>query len=284
MARDTGAALVEALGGKAEADAIAAVVAQRMKADPCARLPSCSPFSPPSPALAAGDKPFFSLAKYRFRGHAGLHRIRGHSPLLQGTGDGRPDAGCPRRTGIRKDLADARALRDEAQALLASYEKKQREVSRRPNRTDRVPGRDEASRAAAAAKDDIRASVARRLAAATERIAAAEKAAVKEGCGIVRSLSLWVPHKKFWPPDDRPARQCPDRRSDRHGGCQAALSLTGAIVPSPGSLQRCPGFAFLRLEGRHAGPGQRIRPLVFRVARMALDPVPAHIVAGCGCL
>ena len=80
---------------------------------------------------------------------------------------------------IRKELAEARALRDEAQALLATYEKKQKEVAAQAERIV-AQARDEATKAAAAAKDDIRASVARRLAAAQEQIASAEQAAIKE--------------------------------------------------------------------------------------------------------
>jgi F-type H+-transporting ATPase subunit b len=80
---------------------------------------------------------------------------------------------------IRKELADARALRDEAQALLASYEKKQKEVAAQADRIV-AQARDEAARAAAGAREEIRASVARRLAAATDKISAAEQAAIRD--------------------------------------------------------------------------------------------------------
>lgn len=80
---------------------------------------------------------------------------------------------------IRSELAEARALREEAQTLLASYERKQKEVQAQADRIGEN-ARDEATRAAAQAKEDIRASVARRIAAAEDQIASAEKAAVRE--------------------------------------------------------------------------------------------------------
>jgi F-type H+-transporting ATPase subunit b len=130
------------------------------------------------PALAAGDKPFFSLSNTDFVVTLGFLVFVGiilyyKVPALIGR---MLDA---RAETIRKELADARALRDEAQALLASYEKKQKEVAAQADRIV-AQARDEASRAAAAAKDEIHASVARRLAAATDKIAAAEQAAIRE--------------------------------------------------------------------------------------------------------
>ena len=84
-----------------------------------------------------------------------------------------------RAAGIRSDLEEARGLRDEAQALLASYERKQKDVQEQADRIVQT-ARDEATRAADQAKDDIRQSVDRRLAGAEEQIASAEAAAVKE--------------------------------------------------------------------------------------------------------
>lgn len=84
-----------------------------------------------------------------------------------------------RAVRIKAELDEARALRDEAQALLASYERRQREVSAQAE--DIVTAaKAEAERAAAAAKEDIRKSVARRMQTATEQIAAAEQAAVRQ--------------------------------------------------------------------------------------------------------
>ncbi|QQA43446.1 F0F1 ATP synthase subunit B [Pelagovum pacificum] len=84
-----------------------------------------------------------------------------------------------RAENIGKELDEAKALREEAQSLLASYERKQKEVQ---EQADRIVenARAEATRAADQAKEDIRASVARRLAAAEDQIASAQASAVKE--------------------------------------------------------------------------------------------------------
>jgi F-type H+-transporting ATPase subunit b len=80
---------------------------------------------------------------------------------------------------IKAELDEARALREEAQALLASYEKRQQEVKAQAEEIV-TAARAEAERAAANAKEDIRQSVARRIQTATEQIAAAEQAAVRQ--------------------------------------------------------------------------------------------------------
>jgi F-type H+-transporting ATPase subunit b len=131
-----------------------------------------------SPALAAGDKPFFSLANTDFVVMIGFFVFIGIllyfkvPGLVAGMLDKRADT-------IRAELSEARALREEAQTLLASYERKQKEVQAQADRIVEN-ARDEAVRAAAAAKEDIRASVARRLASAEEQIASAQAAAVRE--------------------------------------------------------------------------------------------------------
>jgi F-type H+-transporting ATPase subunit b len=80
---------------------------------------------------------------------------------------------------IRAELDEARALRDEAQSLLAGYERRQKEV--KDQAADIVTAaRAEAEKAAVVAKEDIRRSVARRLQTATEQISAAEQAAVRQ--------------------------------------------------------------------------------------------------------
>ena len=84
-----------------------------------------------------------------------------------------------RAVKIRSDLDEARALREEAQSLLASYERKQKEVAAQAE--DIVSAaRADAERAAEVAKEDIRKSVARRLQTATEQIDAAESAAIRQ--------------------------------------------------------------------------------------------------------
>lgn len=80
---------------------------------------------------------------------------------------------------IKAELADARALREEAQQILASYERKSKEMMEQSERIV-AAAKDEAQAAAALAKEDLKLSIARRLAAAEERIASAEAGAVRE--------------------------------------------------------------------------------------------------------
>jgi F-type H+-transporting ATPase subunit b len=84
-----------------------------------------------------------------------------------------------RAAQIRADLDEARSLREEAQALLASYQRKQDEVKSQAERIV-VNARSEAEEAAAAAKADLARSIERRLKAAEEQIASAEASALKE--------------------------------------------------------------------------------------------------------
>ncbi|MEC7298450.1 MAG: F0F1 ATP synthase subunit B [Pseudomonadota bacterium] len=80
---------------------------------------------------------------------------------------------------ITSELNEAKSLREEAQALLASYERKQKDVQAQADRIVEA-AKKEASDAAAQAKVDLEASIKRRLAAAEEQIASAEASAVKE--------------------------------------------------------------------------------------------------------
>jgi F-type H+-transporting ATPase subunit b len=82
-----------------------------------------------------------------------------------------------RAEGIKADLDEARALREEAQTLLASYERKQREVA---EQADRIVANAKADAEAAAeqARADLQVSIARRLQAAEDQIANAETKAV----------------------------------------------------------------------------------------------------------
>ncbi|GAA6209043.1 F0F1 ATP synthase subunit B [Cognatishimia sp. WU-CL00825] len=84
-----------------------------------------------------------------------------------------------RAEGIRSELDEARALREEAQTILASYERKQKEVQEQADRIV-AQAKIDASAAAEQAKQDLAVSIERRLAAATDQIASAEKSAVKE--------------------------------------------------------------------------------------------------------
>ena len=84
-----------------------------------------------------------------------------------------------RAAQIRADLDEARALREEAQTVLASYERKQDEVK---TQADRIVAhaKQEAEAAADVAKADLARSIERRLRAAEDQIASAEAAAIKE--------------------------------------------------------------------------------------------------------
>ena len=84
-----------------------------------------------------------------------------------------------RAEGIRADLNAAKALHDEAKALLASYDQKKREMQAQAGRIVENAKR-EAMDAAEQAKVDLKASIARRLQAAEDQIASAEAAAVRE--------------------------------------------------------------------------------------------------------
>ncbi len=130
-----------------------------------------------SPAFAAGDG-FFSLFNTDFVvvlaflvlvGIIIYYKVPG---LLMGMLDQRAE-------GIRSDLDEARALREEAQTILASYERKQREVAEQSERII-AQAREEAQLAAAQARVDLEASIVRRVAAATDQIASAEAGAVRE--------------------------------------------------------------------------------------------------------
>ncbi len=92
-----------------------------------------------------------------------------------------------RAEGIKSDLAEAKALREDAQAILASYERQQREVK---DQAERIVehAKAEAIEAAEKAKQDLKASIARRLAAAEDQITSAQDAAVKE----VRDTAIQV--------------------------------------------------------------------------------------------
>ncbi len=92
-----------------------------------------------------------------------------------------------RAEGIKDELEEARALREEAQKILADYERKQKEVQEQAGRIVEH-AKTEAAEAAEVAKEDIKKSIARRLAAAQDKIASAEASAVKE----VRDTAITV--------------------------------------------------------------------------------------------
>ncbi len=130
-----------------------------------------------SPALAAGG-PFISLGNTNFVVLIAFLLFVGVLLYLKvpSTLGGLLDK---RAEGIQSDLDEARALREEAQTLLASYERKQKEVQEQADRIV-TQAKSEAQAAAEEAKEDLKASIKRRLQAAEDQIASAEASAVKE--------------------------------------------------------------------------------------------------------
>ena len=84
-----------------------------------------------------------------------------------------------RAEAIKAELDEARSLREEAKSILATYERRQKEVQEQADRIV-AQAKDEALAAASQAKADLKASIARRLASATEQIASAEAAAIRQ--------------------------------------------------------------------------------------------------------
>ncbi len=130
-----------------------------------------------SPALAASG-PFFSLrntdfvvtlAFLLFCGVLAYYKV---PALLGGLLD-------KRAAGIKAELDEARALRDEAAEILASYERKSREVQALADQIVVAAKRD-AETAAAQAKVDLDISIQRRITAAEEQIAQAEASALRD--------------------------------------------------------------------------------------------------------
>jgi F-type H+-transporting ATPase subunit b len=130
-----------------------------------------------TPAFAAGDA-FFSLRNTDFVVLIAFLLLVGVllylkvPGMLMGMLDKRAD-------GIRSELDEAKALREEAQTILASYERKQKEVAEQSARIIETAKKD-AQAAADQAKADLKLNIERRLAAAEDQIASAEASAVKE--------------------------------------------------------------------------------------------------------
>lgn len=130
-----------------------------------------------SPALAASG-PFFSLQNSNFVvlvafiAFVALLVYMKVPAKLTGMLDARAAV-------IKSELDEARSLREEAKTILATYERRQKEVQEQAERIV-AQARDEALAAAEQAKADLKASIARRLAAATEQIASAEAGAIRQ--------------------------------------------------------------------------------------------------------
>lgn len=84
-----------------------------------------------------------------------------------------------RAEGIQSELNEARTLREEAQSLLASYERKQKEVQEQADRIV-AAAKLEAEEAAEQARLELAKSLERRMAAAEDQIKSAQAAVVKE--------------------------------------------------------------------------------------------------------
>lgn len=130
-----------------------------------------------SPAMAATG-PFFSLQNTNFVVLLGFIAFIALLVYMKVPAKltGMLDA---RAATIKAELDEARALREEAKSILATYERRQKEVQEQADRIVSA-AREEALAAAAQAKADLKASIARRLASATEQIASAEAAAIRQ--------------------------------------------------------------------------------------------------------
>jgi F-type H+-transporting ATPase subunit b len=132
---------------------------------------------PATPVLAA-EGPFFSLRNSEFVvilafiAFVALLVYLKVPARLTGMLDARAAA-------IKAELDEARALREEAKSILATYERRQKEVQEQADRIV-AQAKDEAMAAAAQAKADLKTAIARRLASATDQIASAEAAAIRQ--------------------------------------------------------------------------------------------------------
>ena len=130
-----------------------------------------------SPAMAASG-PFFSLQNTNFVVLVAFIAFIGILIYMKVPAKltGMLDA---RAATIKAELDEARSLREEAKSILATYERRQKEVQEQADRIV-AQAKDEAMSAAAQAKEDLKTSIARRLAAATDQIASAEASAIRQ--------------------------------------------------------------------------------------------------------
>ncbi len=153
-------------------------------------LTSASLILAAAPAFAAEEGPFFSLRNAEFVvgvafvAFIGLLIYMGIPKKVGGMLDARA-------AGIKSDLDEARQLRDEARALLETYEAKQREVAEQSARIV-ATAKQEAEAAAAQAKVDLKASIARRMTAAADQIESSVKAAERAVRDQAISVSVAV--------------------------------------------------------------------------------------------
>lgn len=130
----------------------------------------------PAPAFAASG-PFISLGNtdfvvlIAFIVFVGVIVYMGVPAKIAGMLDARA-------AGIKADLEEAKALREEARVLLSSYDRKQKDVQEQSERIV-AQAKAEAEAAARQAKADLQDSIARRLLAAQDQIASAEAQAMR---------------------------------------------------------------------------------------------------------
>ncbi len=84
-----------------------------------------------------------------------------------------------RSASIRTEIDEARALQEEAKTILASYERKRKEMAAH-SKAIVAQAKAEAEAAAEQAKADLKETIARRLLAAKDQIKSAQDAAVRE--------------------------------------------------------------------------------------------------------
>ncbi len=142
-----------------------------------------------TPAAAAVEgKPFFSLyntdlvvaiAFLIFIGILVYFKVPG---LVGGLLDKRSET-------IRAELDEARKLREEAQELRASFERKKAEVKEQAERIV-AKAKADAELAAKQARADLEISIARRMKAAEDQIASAQTAALREVRNTAVSVSI----------------------------------------------------------------------------------------------
>ena len=174
-----------------------------------------------------------------------------------------------RAVRIKAELDEARALRDEAQTLLAGYERRQKEVKAQAE--DIVTAaRAEAEKAAEAAKEDIRNSVARRLQTATEQIAAAEQGAIRQIKDQAVTVAVAAAGDVLREQDEGRRRQPADRRGDLGGRRQAALArCTGRCgCHARGHGVPCERKPMKTIEARKQELETRLGELKARIARI----------------
>lgn len=106
---------------------------------------------------------------------------KGWAPLMAAL-DKRSDA-------IKAELEEARTLREEAQALLAEYQRKQRDAS---DEADKIiqHANEEAARVRAKSEEDLKDSLARREQQARDRIAQAEAQAIADVRNTAADVAL----------------------------------------------------------------------------------------------